>query len=204
MKKLLGKKATFITCLVVAIVMLALVVFMCVRPVSSGLSYNGKSTEMGVTSKQSAKVLGNTITMKESSKENGKKNYTSMDMWVYRDGDDVLILGTKKVNKVIDAGENKTEETRKMYEDAHMLMDKDAYKAAAQAWKDQKKENRVAYTAALEAYPMHMEFSAFKLTVGDQTYTCTSAIILVVVFALVDAVAIAGTVGSIIVRKKKA
>lgn len=202
MKKLLGKKATFITCLVVAIVMLALVIFMCVRPVSAGLSYTGKTTEAGVTTKESYKIWGNTMTAKNSSKEDGKKNLTSMETWIYRDGDDAVIVGFKKINKVIEAGENKTEETKELMADS--LMKKDAYNDAVKVWKDLKKQNKVAYTAALQADPMHMEVSAFKLKVDDQTYTCVSAIVLVVIFAVVDAVAITGTVLSVLERRKKA
>lgn len=202
MKKFLGKKATFITSLVVAIVMLLLVIFMVARPVSSGLTYQGKTTEDGVTSTEKYKFSGNTVKASQSSKVDGKKNYMSMDAWIYRDGDDVVIVGYKKINKVIEDGENKTDAYKEMM--AEGLMTKDVYKDAVKVWKDLKKENRVAYTAALQADDSHMEVSAFKLKSGDQTYTCVSAIVLVVIFAVVDAAAITFTVLSVLERRKKA
>ena len=195
MKKLLGKKATFITCLVVAIVMLALVVFMCVRPVSSGLSYNGKNSEMGVEANVAVKVWGNTLNVKMKSKTDGKKNYVSMDEWAYRDGYNMLTLGTKKINKYIVAGNDMTSSAK----DTMPTVSKDEYKASVKNLKELKKTSADLYNAGFDT-----KVSAFKMEMDGTTLTCTSAIILVVVFALVDAVAIAGTVGSIIVRKKKA
>lgn len=202
MKKFLGKKATFITCLVVAIVMLALVIFMCVRPVSAGLTYQGKVKDAGVETTVKYKIWGNTMTASESSKVHGKKNYMSMDTWVYRDGDEAVMVGYKKINKVIENGENKTKDYKELMADG--MMGKAAYKDAVKVWKDLKKQNKVAYTAALQADDSHMEISAFKLKNGEQTYTCVSAIVLVVIFAVVDAAAITFTVLSVLERRKKA
>lgn len=194
MKKFLGKKSTFITFLVLSIVMLAFIVVLCVRPVSAGMSYNGKINQAGIKTNVAVKVWGNTVNSKMKWKTDGKKNYVSMNDWVYRDGYKMVTLETKKINKVIIEGNDLTQASR----DSATLMTKDEYKDAVKELKELKKTSADLYKATLDT-----KVSAFKMEMGGETLTCTSAIILVVVLAVVEAGFVTITVLAALKRKKK-
>ncbi len=193
MKKFLGKKPVMIAFIIAAVVFLAVEIGILVRPISYGLNYTYKTEVAGVQIKSVVKVHSDSVaraTMIEGEEK------AVMDQWIYRDGDKVLMLGTKKYIEITGMKEAEIEEMNKSF-----CMTKAQYEEAVKELKELKKNNKEAYNAELEDA---MKFGIFQAGEGDEIAKCPQAIAFVVIHGAVTATLIVFAVLSILARKKKA
>lgn len=151
MKKFLSKKPVMIAFVAVAVVFLAVYIGMLVRPVSYGFNYTQTVTEKvsGKEYKQttklnikSDKVARQTIISEVDGKEESKM---VGDVWIYRDGNKILIIGAKEMIESTEMSKSEIKEFNKMN-----TKSESEYKDAVKALEEMKEETPDLYKLRLK------------------------------------------------------
>jgi hypothetical protein len=191
MRKFLGKKPVMIAFIVLAVIFLAVEIGILVRPVSYGLNYTNKTTIEGVTSIDKINIKSDSVARSTSiEKQEGKedKKYVA-DMWIYRDGNRIYMVGVKEYVDL--SGMDPAEaEAMKSYVPE---MKKEDYKKVIDTIKEAKDKGEAEYKLVLAATTKEIgEFGIFKYGEDnkdtkdiDESYTNVQAIVFVIVHGVV-------------------
>lgn len=175
MKKFLSKKPVMIAFIAAAVAFLAFYIATLAWPVSYHLPYKDTITMGGTEIEYTIKFKSNEKMYMETSTSEGTDKE---EVWIYRDGNLVFMLGGTD------------------------YMNEAEYKEAVKELKAAKKENKKAYEAAAD-----FEVNAFQVT-AESPYAKLEAvsagsIVLAVVGGVIELALIAGATMSILYRRKK-
>lgn len=145
MKKFLKKKPVMITFVILAVLFLAVYVGMLVRPVSYGFNYTHSSVseedgkeleEITKLNLRSDKVLRQTLISLVDGKVDEK---VVGDVWIYRDGNKIIIIGVKEVIESTEMSKSQIEDYNKN------AMSKAKYEVKIEELEKLKEESPKAY-----------------------------------------------------------
>lgn len=189
MKKFFSKKPVMIAFIIAAVIFLAVEIGILVRPVSYGLNYTWKEDNAVLSIKIHSDSVAR-LTTKEGDNE------AVMDMWIYRDGNKILIIETKEYIEITGMTEAQIEEMNK-----DDCLPKDEYKKEVEDLEKLKEENKDAYKLRMAGA---MEFGIFETKFDDEVLKCPQAIAFVVVHGVVTLalLAFAGYAVVLAVKKK--
>ena len=195
MKKFFGKLPVMITFIALAVVMAAVYIGMLVRPAAIGFAYKGEGDFFGSGEKQEVSLVFKNDEVVRTT-IHGKEDKVVVDMWVYRDGNEVLLCGLKKV---VEADETVAamlklemggEMDEKTYNDVMVKMYEDLKEKDEKAYEELLKENDI-------------EVNAFKMTMDNEEYTCTGSVVFAIVGGIVELVLLAGAGLAVFYKVKK-
>ena len=187
MKKFLRKKPVMIAFIIAAVVFLAVEIGILVRPVSYGLNYTYKSGDNTVK----INIMSDT-TARQTIIDGDEK--TVLDVWIYRDGNNIKMLDIKKYVEVPEATKAQIEEMNES------CTTRDEYKEKVKELKELKEKDDNAYKLAMATA---QEFGLFEVSVGDKVARCPQAVAFVVIHGVVTTTLIVFAVLSVVANTKK-
>lgn len=160
MKKFLKKLPVMITLVALSVVLLGFYIYMIARPVSYGMGYKYTEKTDDNNYYTNSVVVQNNKKAKMSSigKLAGEDMKESATYWIATKGNKFIMVGVAEADGV----------------PAEYCMTEEQYNATVKLLTDENFEN------------YGIKSSAFKFTVGGDTYTCTGAIVFAVVGGVVE------------------
>ena len=194
MKKFLGKKPVWICFIIAAVIFLEVEIGILVRPVSYGLNYTMKDGK----DKSIVKIHSDSVARNIEITDGDKM---VADMWIYRDGHKLYMIGIKEYVDISDMDPAIAEIMKQQMPE----MKKDDYKEIIKTIKDAKEEGKTEYELTLATLTKYMgEFGIFEAMEGEAK--CPQAIAFVVIHGAFTVALITFAVLStiVVVKKKKA
>lgn len=206
MKNLLIKKSFKIALIVLTLVISLLYILMLVRPVSYGMYYVYKNSSENIEYTCKVKIKNDEIMrVININKEKGiVVDKEDSDRWIYRNGNTIYCIGTKKCHSVISDGTQWSEDEIKA--DNEYAITEEDYNNIVTSLNNAKNDgNQELFEEILENNDIDIFLDNVTICkAGDTTesFKCTGAIVLVIVGAIVLSSLVSLTILSIVYTKK--